>query len=384
MGSSVQGQTGLVRFWPIARKLVLGTGITLGAGIILYSIADMILIADGFGQSPGYLNTPTYLPITLFGLFIFFLLGTSVIRVSLTYSRGKLQGGRLMGTIFLGSLYLIVLGVALLSFANNLVGSTSTGIGATIANNGILLIASGVLMIISGAFLRKSSQASRIAGGVLSIVAGALLAILINGQSSSSSISFSSLVSSSNLPFIFEAGLLQPVIGVTGSSTLSTPGFFLASYWAEIPAVILGAVGLLAWSVLYNRKEARYAVAIGVAAFLVYGIGLMVNGFQTSATIFNAVGSISSSNLTGYASRVLSESQLLAWSLLIAGIGGVLALVASGMGIALAVLGVRPMIVQEQKAVVPVSATGGVFCRKCGAQARLGDTFCPSCGAGLT
>lgn len=376
----MQGPAGPARFWPIVRKLSLGAGIALGVGIILYSIGDIVLIGDFFGQlNAGF---PQFYGLTLFAVFMFLLFGTSVIRVSLAYSKERLRGGRIMSTAVIGSVYLIVQGAALMSLANQLGASTS--IGTTITNNGILLIASGILIIVAGALLLQSNQTSRIAGGVIAIVAAGLLTDLIYAQGSATTLLSS--VSSSNLPAIYTTLALQSLSrlpGVTGSFTLSTPGYFLASYWAEIGALIVGAVGLLAWSVLQNRKEAKYAAAIGGAALFIYAVGLAVYGFQTSTTILGAAGSVSTSNLTGYPSRLLSESQIVGWSLLIAGIGGILALIASGFGIALTAVGARPLMVQQQSVAVPVGAMGGAFCRKCGAQARLGDTNCRSCGAAL-
>lgn len=87
----MQGASGPARFWPIARKLGLGAGVAVGIGVILYSIGDMFLIGDSVSQT-GNVGLTQYVAISLFGLFIFLLLGASIIRRGLAYNGQRLRG----------------------------------------------------------------------------------------------------------------------------------------------------------------------------------------------------------------------------------------------------------------------------------------------------
>ncbi len=328
-GSESRNLDGLVR------KLGLAAGLFVSVSFIIVGISALGILAYTLSLGQNVLATSPlrfWIGSSAWTQVMLILLGVCLLAVSVSFSRGTLSRPLLVFSSVIGALYVVSLGVALFSLPSQSSQFVSQFSSSTLTTNGILLIISGLLILVATPFLIHNVQSSRIIGGGFSVVIAVLLATVINGQSSPIQTTYPLIITNPSLPNIFQTSFVP----ASSQSQFQTFGLFLSTAWAETVALILGSIGLLASAVLAGRREQYAAVLLGTVAFSIYGVGLGLASFQNSIILFNIVGLLT--NAAGSASALgpmIAWLGLLAASLLIAGLGGVLVIAASGAGVGL-------------------------------------------------
>ncbi|NIS79769.1 MAG: hypothetical protein GTO14_06080 [Anaerolineales bacterium] len=284
------------------RRLLVSALFVLGAGYALNSVPVILMFHYRFSQLSlsSFQNVLAVIGMLLimFASVIFIALGVLVVVGAIKYSLGDFSRGIVVVGVFLGSLYLLCLGVGSVL----LISESSWG--------AVLLTVSPMLFMTAIACHASSTRRAKLVGSVVGLLGGIIFTLALSPA--------------------FRVQIFKLVF--TEWDVL-VPGPFMSMAVVEGPALAVGSLAALFHSMLDENGENPVKYALYPIAALVYGFGMVIGPLVLSLSFLNLLWKAPWLGPLHNAPDLIS-STITFWSasLVILIIGGILLILASLAG----------------------------------------------------
>ncbi|UCG59010.1 MAG: hypothetical protein JSU70_05775 [Phycisphaerales bacterium] len=290
------------RSQPFFRKLLVSALLVLGAGYALNSVPAILMFHYRFSQLSlsSFQNVLDMIGILsiMFASVIFIALSVLVVVGAIKYSLGDFSRGVVVVGVFLGSLYLLCLGVGSVL----LISDTNWG--------AILLTTSPMFFMTAIACHVSSSPRAKLVGSLVGLLGGIIFAFAV-----------SPLLRVEIFKLVFTEW------------DVSVPGPFMSMAVVEGPALAIGSLAALFYSTLDKNGENPVKYVLYPIATLTYGFGIVIGPLVLSLSFLNLLWKAPWLGPLHNAPDLLSNT-ITFWSasLVILIIGGIMLILASLAG----------------------------------------------------
>lgn len=291
----------------ILRRLVLGTSIVLGGGYVLNSVSIIVIFEYRFSQLSisSVHNVLEMIGILLFMLasVVFSTLGVLLIVGGIKYYQDGLSRGVLTLGAFLGSFYLLVLGIG------SVLLTSETNLGA------FFLTISPMLFMTAIATYLLGSYRCEVISSILGFLGGTLFTFAIYPTFGLQ---------------IFQLALIDWGVPFLGP--------FMSFTVIEGLALVLGSFAAFGYSMLARHRKGLVKYGLYPIATLVYGVGLFVGPLILSFSFLDLLwkAPYPGQVLSNAPSWILEVVAFWSASLVILVLGGILLILSSFAGLVLA------------------------------------------------
>ncbi len=284
------------------RRLLVSALLVLGAGYALNNVPVILMFHYRFSQLSlsSFQNVLAVIGMLLimFASMIFIALGVLMVVGAIKYSLGDFSRGIVIVGVFLGSLYLLCLGVGSVL----LISESNWG--------AVLLTASPMFFLTAIACRASSTRRAKLVGSVVGLLGGIIFTVALSP--------------------VFRVQIFKLVF--TEWDVL-VPGPFMSMAVVEGPALAFGSLAALFHSMLDENGENPVKYALYPIATLVYGFGIIIGPLVLSLSFLNLLWKAPWLGPLHNAPDLISNT-ITFWSasLVILIIGGILLILASLAG----------------------------------------------------